>query len=126
MLWGQRSPWGHLGSQGSNFDIHDKKLCNIVQSCDSYMCINMHNSLRPLIYVMGSYVTTGSLGSQKKRAGFVSFQQHTALVAFSFANVHRLNLKCCLDKLLKRYNLYGQMGATYVVQQLKSCFYSIL
>ena len=68
MLWGQISTWGHLGSHSSNFDFQDKIVwncqCNIVQSCDWYVCFSVHSNLRSLIYVMGSQVTTGSLGSQ--------------------------------------------------------------
>ena len=45
MLWGHRSTWGHLGSQGSNLDFSLKNalspLCYVLYHCNSCTCIRL-------------------------------------------------------------------------------------
>ena len=112
MLLGQMSFWGHSWSLGSKGHFHQKCYCSfilhdmimwlmivnqLVLLCKSYGCqqrqgITLSHSTdcrsnETQIHVLGSLVTMGSLGAHKKRAGFVSFQRHTALVLSSAVNI---------------------------------------
>ena len=64
MLWGQMSIWGHLGSLRSKGHFHQKCYNSSMLHSMTIRLIHVHQLETLYLYVMGSNVILGSLGSK--------------------------------------------------------------